>query len=65
MVSKSILSFPFQGQLTRDLLNKAKLIKEYEFLPLWAGESAYQGQQQSVESLTKKLINDLHDTLTS
>jgi nitronate monooxygenase len=63
MVNKTILSFPFQGQLTIDLRTKATSIKEHEFLPLWAGDSAYLGQQQTVESLTKKLINDLHISL--
>jgi nitronate monooxygenase len=65
MVNETILSFPFQGQLTIDLRTKATSIKEHEFLPLWAGDSAYLGQQQTVESLTKKLINDLHVSLIS
>lgn len=65
MAQKTILSFPFQGQLTTDLRTKAATIKDYEFVPLWAGDSAYLGQQQTVESLTKKLINDLQVSLIS
>jgi nitronate monooxygenase len=65
MANKMILGFPFQGQLTTELRTKATAIKDHEFLPLWAGDSAYLGQQQTVESLTKKLINDLDVSLLS
>jgi nitronate monooxygenase len=65
MKNKMILSFPFQGQLTAELRTKAAVIRDYGLLPFWAGDSAYLGQQQAVESLTKKLINDLYVSLFS
>tara|TARA_R110002049_G_scaffold213899_2_gene385383 strand:+ start:1814 stop:2875 length:1062 start_codon:yes stop_codon:yes gene_type:complete len=65
MMNKAISDFPFQGQLTIDMRLKAASIGEYEFLPFWAGKSAYLGRQQTVEHLTKKLINDLQTSLSN
>jgi nitronate monooxygenase len=65
MKNKTILNFPFQGQLTTALRSKAAITRDYDLIPFWAGDSAYLGRQQTVESLTKTLINDLQVSLSS
>lgn len=55
---KTVLGFPFQGQLTMDMRTKATAIDEHDFVPFWSGESASMGQRQSATSLTQKLISD-------
>lgn len=58
MQDKTVLSFPFQGQLTMDLRIKAAAINEYGLLPFWFGESTLSGRLQSAACLTKKLIDE-------
>lgn len=63
MKGKSVLGFPFQGQLTMDLRSKASLINEYGLLPFWCGESASNATNQSTACLTKNLIDELQKSL--
>jgi len=59
MEYQHVAPFPYQGQLTSSIRTKAIELGRYEYLPFWAGESYSLGSQQSTESLTKKLIDDL------
>ena len=61
---KTVLNFPFQGQLTMDMRIKAEEIREYGLLPMWAGESASSGQRQTAACLTKKLISELQASIS-
>tara|TARA_R110001583_G_scaffold171120_1_gene324585 strand:+ start:22753 stop:23817 length:1065 start_codon:yes stop_codon:yes gene_type:complete len=62
---KHVAPFPYQGQLTSSLRAKATDLGRYEYLPFWAGESYTLGHQQSAESLTKKLIDELLISISS
>ena len=65
MQGQSVVSFPYQSQLTSAIRKKAAELKKFEYLPFWLGNSAVQGLQQSTESLTQNLISELKFSLSS
>jgi nitronate monooxygenase len=65
MEYQQIAPFPYQGQLTSSIRTKAVELGRYEYLPFWAGEAYSLGHRQSAESLTKKLIDELLNSIYS
>lgn len=59
----TILEYPFQNALTRDMRKEAAKQNNIDFMSLWAGCSAYLCKEQSTGELMKELIADVEKLL--